>query len=241
MKLITLNIWGAQVREPFIEFIKNNVDVDIFCFQEVYDKAASKLLSHYPTVSHDIFTELQSFLPQHQGFFRPVVEGVYGVAIFIKKEIPVFEEGEIIIHKNTQHSESTGHHSRNLQWIKFVLDQKPFAVINVHGLWNGLGKKDTPDRLVQSKNIKDLVDSIQGSKILCGDFNLRPDTESIKIIESGMKNLIEEYKVECTRTSLYGKEEKFADYIFISPDIEVVDFKVLPDEVSDHAALFLEI
>ena len=33
----------------------------------------------------------------------------------------------------------------------------------------------------------------------------------------------------------------FADYIFVSKDIKVKDFKVLPDEVSDHLALSIEI
>ena len=56
-----------------------------------------------------------------------------------------------------------------------------------------------------------------------------------------MRNLIKEYGITSTRTSFYEKENKFADHAFVSSDIEVVDFKVLPDEVSDHAALYLEI
>jgi len=77
-----------------------------------------------------------------------------------------------------------------------------------------------------------------------GDFNLLPETESLRIIENGMENLVKDYNVQSTRTSLYTRHEisgKFADYIFLSPSIKVKDFKVLPDEVSDHTALFLEI
>ncbi len=239
MKLITLNIWGAQVREPFFKFIKNNEDIDIFCFQEVYDKA-EKLLSHYPNVSHNIFTELQAILPTHQSFFRPVLEGVYGIAIFVKKEIPVLEEGEVLIHKNVNYSELTGHHSRNLQWVKLKLNKKSLTIFNVHGLWNGMGKTDTLDRLAQSKKIKEFVNTITGPRIICGDFNLKPDTESIKVLEHGLRNLIKENGIKSTRTSFYKKEEKFADYIFTSPEIKVKDFKVLSDEVSDHSPLYLE-
>lgn len=89
--------------------------------------------------------------------------------------------------------------------------------------------------------IRGFVDKTDNPKILCGDFNLNPDTESLSIIEKGMKNLIKDYSITSTRTSLYEKPGKFADYCFISPDIEVKDFKVLPEEVSDHAALYLEI
>jgi hypothetical protein len=48
-----------------------------------------------------------------------------------------------------------------------------------------------------------------------------------------MINLVKDYNVTSTRSSHYPKEEKFADYIFVSKDIEVKDFKVLPDEVND--------
>jgi len=59
--------------------------------------------------------------------------------------------------------------------------------------------------------------------------------------ESGLRNLIKEYSIKNTRTSHYSKEGKYADYALVSPEISVLDFRVLPDEVSDHAALYLEI
>ena len=59
--------------------------------------------------------------------------------------------------------------------------------------------------------------------------------------ELGLKNLITEYNATSTRTTLYnGSDEKFADYVFVSQDIVVEKFEVLPDVVSDHAALYLE-
>ncbi|MDE2188756.1 MAG: hypothetical protein KGJ35_03465, partial [Patescibacteria group bacterium] len=65
----------------------------------------------------------------------------------------------------------------------------------------------------------------------------------IKMIESKLrlKNLIAEYKVNSTRTHLYTRSnDKYADYIFFSPNIKVKSFQVLTDVVSDHAALYLE-
>ena len=71
-------------------------------------------------------------------------------------------------------------------------------------------------------------------------FNLKPDTESIQIIENGMNNLITQYDITSTRSNWYTKEERFADYIFTSPEIIIKTFEVLPDVVSDHLPLFLE-
>ncbi|MES2213868.1 MAG: endonuclease/exonuclease/phosphatase family protein [Patescibacteria group bacterium] len=245
MKLITLNTWGARIKEPFTEFIKKHQDIDIFCFQEVYDKSKEILGEEYPDSNHDLFNELSTLLPNHNGFFRPVLQGVYGIAMFINKNYSVLEEGEILIHgRNQEGTINAGHHDRNMQWLKFEHEGRALTVLNVHGLWNGKGKADVPEKIAQSRIIKDFMNKLEGPKILCGDFNLNPDTKSIKMLEEKMRNLIKEYSVPSTRNSIYfskpGKTENFADYIFVSPDIIVKNFQVLPEEVSDHAALLLE-
>jgi len=240
MKLITLNIWGGHVREPLLAFIKAHQEIDIFCFQEVYHAAPKKISNEDRQVSLNIFSELQALLPKHRGFFRPVVNNIYGISVFVKDNIQVLEEGEVIIHHNKNYIGRGPTHSRNLQWLKCLIDQKIYSVINVHGLWNGKGKLDCPERLAQSQRIKNFIDHIPEPKILCGDFNLRPDTESLKMLESNMNNLIKTYQVNSTRTSFYPKPEKFADYILTSPEIMVHKFEVLQHEVSDHAPLLLE-
>lgn len=240
MKLITLNIWGGHIRQPFIDFIKTQSDVDIFCFQEVYHNAPEKISSEERKVSLNIFSELQELLADHNSYFRPVVENVFGVGTFVRKNIEILGEGEITIHINENYSGRGPMHSRNLQWLNCRVNGKDLHIMNVHGLWNGMGKTDTPDRICQSQRIRAFMDSISTPKIVCGDFNLRPDTESLKILESDMVNHVKTNSVTSTRTSLYSKSEKFADYILTSPDIAVKRFNVLKDEVSDHAPLFLD-
>lgn len=240
MKLISLNIWGGFIRNPLLTFIKQHQDIDFFCFQEVYHNAEKKISDDDKVLSLNIFSELQELLPNHSGFFRPVVENKYGIAMFVKKDINILEEGEITIHDNPDYPGHGPTHSRNLQWVECSYNDQNYSVVNVHGLWNGRGKTDTPERMEQAKRIKEFMDKIPNPKILCGDFNLRPDTTSIGIIETGMNNLIREYNVTSTRTSLYPKEERFADYIFTSPDVKVQTFAVLSHEVSDHAPLLLD-
>lgn len=102
-------------------------------------------------------------------------------------------------------------------------------------------KTDTDDRLEQSRKICSFISSCSGQVVVMGDFNLNPDTQSLAIAEEGMRNLVTEFGITSTRTSFYTREGKYADYALVSPEVYVVDFKVLPDEVSDHAALWLEI
>jgi endonuclease/exonuclease/phosphatase family metal-dependent hydrolase len=164
--------------------------------------------------------------------------------MMVKKDIEILEEGEIFVYKHKGYipEGDLGNHARNIQYVKVSNSGNELSVINFHGLWNGKGKGDTEDRILQTKNILDFIENLSHEIVLCGDFNLRPDTESIKLFEdAGMHNLIKEYGITSTRTSHYTKDEKFADYAFVSQGIKVKDFKILPDEVSDHAALYIEI
>lgn len=241
MKLITLNTWGGRVHQPLLDFFRANADADIFCLQEIYHQAPrEKIWKEITDDTFNLFSDIQGALPDHQGYFRPHLEDYYGLAIFAKKDIRVDREGDVSIYEVKDYA-GGGNHPRNLQHLHFAKDGKNFTIANVHGLWNGKGKTDTADRLEQSRKIKEFIKtSSSAATILCGDFNLMPDTESVRALEDGMRNLVAEHSVQSTRTSLYAKPDKFADYIFVSPEIEVKNFAVLPDEVSDHAALFLE-
>ncbi len=240
MQLITLNIWGGHVKADLLEFIKKYQHVDFICLQEVYHRAPHKTSDDDRVICLDILDQIAEYLPQHQFYFRPVVQNVYGIAIFVKNDIDLVTEGEVIIYDNPDYSGTGPMHRRNLQFIECQDQGKKYLIMNTHFLWNGCGKNDSDDRIQQSISVKKFLDSYSVPKLLCGDFNLRPDTESLRIIEKDMRNLIKDYGIESTRTSFYPKTERFADYVLVSDSVIVHDFKVLPEEVSDHAALWIE-
>ncbi|MEK6903086.1 MAG: endonuclease/exonuclease/phosphatase family protein, partial [Nanoarchaeota archaeon] len=99
MKLISLNLWGGRIYKPLIKFLRErSKDIDIFCFQEIYNNAHESMTDQPIPHRPDLFTELQKLLPEHKAFFRPVIKDVYGIGIFVKKDISVIDEGEIMIH-----------------------------------------------------------------------------------------------------------------------------------------------
>lgn len=242
MKIISLNTWAGVLLNPLLDFFKKYNDVDVFCLQEVYSDAQEKGRPHPELdMKFDLFERIEECLKDtHRGYFRPAYKDYYGQAMFIKNDIPVNEEGDIFIYEN-ENPQNRGCHSRNLQYIHTSVGGDPVIIANVHGLWNGMGKTDTDERLEQSRRMCDFMNKCSEQMIIVGDFNLDPDTNSLNIIEEGMRNLIKEYGITSTRTSYYEKENKFADYALVSPDVNVVSFRVLPEEVSDHAALYLEI
>lgn len=243
MKLMCLNIWGGHIRDPLLKFIESLCDISVFCFQEVYHNAQHKISDEDRENTLNIFSELHQLLPDYNSFFTPVVGNSYGIGMFIKNDCEILHQESALIFENPNYSGSGPRHSRYLQWVEYCFEGQNYSIFNVHGLWNGQGKGDTNERIEQSRRIRNFVDRpmVTSPKILCGDFNLTPDTESISILEAGMTNLIRDHQVTSTRTSLYSKKEKFADYVFTCPKVTVNDFKVLDDpEVSDHKPLLVD-
>jgi exonuclease III len=254
MKIITLNTWGGRAgRDGMLSFFEKYKDTtSVFCLQEIWSAAYEHLDGHDAggvPIRHDNIMvrglqEISSLLTGHSAYFRPHFMDNYGLLMLAHKNISVTEEGEHYVYKEKGYipEGDVGNHARNIQYAMVEREPGLLTIINFHGIWNGKGKTDTEDRIQQSKNIVDFIREVKGDVILCGDFNLLPDTESIKILEdAGLRNLIREYGVTSTRTSHYTKPEKYADYVFLSKRIKVKDFKVLPDEVSDHSALCVEI
>jgi endonuclease/exonuclease/phosphatase family metal-dependent hydrolase len=240
MKLITLNTWGGRKREPLLDFIGKHADTDIFCFQEVYHQATGIEIEEYKNDMLEMFSEMKDLLPNHTGYFHPHFADYYGLALFHKKTLELSSLTEVFVHRQKEESslKESGHHPRNVEIARF---KGGFTVMNFHGLWNGKGKTDAPERIAQSERLAGTIQEISGEIVLAGDFNLDPGTESLRVIEeTGLRNLIKEFGIINTRTSLYKKEGRCADYVLVSPGIKVVGFRVLPDEVSDHAALELE-
>lgn len=268
MKLITLNVWGGRLFVPLTKLITSRQkDIDIFCFQEVYDTSSDVIYTRtkrtHPvyqknklTNAHgaraDMYRQISQRLPHHKSFYNSSQENTdfhgpvdydlrFGLATFVRKNVEVLENGDIFVHKNSNQRE--GDHStmgRNVQWVKIKKEGKTFNICNFHGIWSHEGKEDSAERLEQSKKIAEFLSTLSGEIILCGDFNLLPQTKSIKIIEEKLISLVTHYDIKTTRSKFYGKSEKFADYIFVSKGVWVKDFKVLKSEVSDHLPLYLE-
>lgn len=248
MKLLTLNIWGGKIHEELLSFLSRNHQIDIFCFQEVFhgvsDSQSTNDFINHPDARRRIYGDIEKVLPGFAGYFCPVLSDKYGIAIFVKKGIEVLSTGKAVMFENNEFDPNEvkmRDHTRKLQWLKVRSLGKEYVIVNVHGHWHRDGKEDNPARIHQSEVILKTLEQHKGLPIVVvGDFNLRPDTESVRMLEQKMTNLIRTHNVKKTRTGLYTGKEPHADYVFLSLEVTEKDFAVLPDEVSDHAALFVE-
>ena len=191
----------------------------------------------------NLLQKIKDTLTEHTAIYTPQYVPYFGIALLIRKTIPILATGEVCVYREPGYISpiDIADHCRTLQYVTLEATSGPITILNVHAAWQPVGKIDTPERLEQTRRIIDFAKTFTHPLVLAGDFNLLPDTQSIRIFEKmGWENLIRTHHVASTRTSHYDKPERFADYMFIKNGVQVHDFRVLPEEVSDHAGLFLE-
>ncbi|HUB93804.1 MAG TPA: endonuclease/exonuclease/phosphatase family protein [Verrucomicrobiae bacterium] len=226
MKIIFLNAWNAKVRDDITVYINAQIPTtDVFCFQEAYDdmKAlCAELLSEYEAYTDYKFVTEDDDFPQ---------------ATYVRKHIPVRSSGSIL---KDQPNCGLG------LYVEVEQDSQSTFICNFHGMSRPVDKRDEPNRLTQSKTLIDFFKS-EDRVVIGGDFNLFPDTNSIRRFdEGGYRDLIKEFDIKTTRNQISwdmypNSNQYFADYVFVSPSISLRKFIVPDNQISDHLPLEVEI
>jgi endonuclease/exonuclease/phosphatase family metal-dependent hydrolase len=224
MKILFLNTWGGTMHDDLTHFIReHSTDTDIFCFQEAHEKTIAicdSLLANYTKVfAH-----------------KPLLNGQgFSQAIYLRKDITILSSQTLL----NEYPDCGFCLYTNLQY-----HGEEIHLCNVHGIPHPGDKLDTTMRIRQSSDIIDSLQDKQGLKIIGGDFNLLPNTRSIRIFEeNNYRNLIEEHVIDTTRNALawknYPTKQYYADYIFTNKDVLITDFSVLKNEISDHLPMII--
>ena len=264
LRIVSLNLWGGRILDPLLAFVREQAPrTDVFCFQETLNADQSTpIRCGFETA---LFSRLGRTLPDFQGRFdrlvswpettedgRPFIVP-FGVATFIRRTLPIEKQAArpIIRHfDNLDAVEGLHEIVRPLQLTRLKGTGGSVLIANYHGLARPGSKLDSDERLAQSAEIRRVLADSQVSQdstvVLIGDFNLLPETESLRMLEREYRNLIAEHAISTTRSRLnpyYGKpgEQRFADYAFVSSGVQVASFDVPDVEVSDHLPLILEI
>ncbi len=231
MKLITFNINGCRTDKKGVAkfFEKNKEKVDFLLFQEAPSNCVDTMdlkISSLKTFGTMKICKQYNMIITFANL--TVINSSYTVK---KMSTPLMNNKNIGVANS---------------FIVKINKTKDIRIINVHGVAFPGDKLDNKYRLKQSKLIVEEALKKRIPTIIAGDFNLLPNTESIKIFErSGFINLIKKYKIKNTRNRVAwdrypkNKKQKYADYIFVSKDIKVKDLDVTYTEISDHLPIKL--
>jgi endonuclease/exonuclease/phosphatase family metal-dependent hydrolase len=251
MELLTLNMQHGLHHDALIEFLQKQAEtIDIFCLQEMTASSSNGIDTN--GYRNNLLDSVSKALPGFTGRFDFYSDGLghdaeeidfdlkLGQALFHRDRLgPVVKaKAPLII--------TTSAFPTLAQVVDLKLAGEILRIVNYHGVPRPGDKQDTPERIMQSERILDLVADRSVRTIVVGDFNLMPDTRSVKMFEeAGFRNLVMEFEVRTTRSTLtkyHGtpEQQNYADYIF-TKGVNVDAFEVLPDEVSDHLALKLKL
>ncbi|MEI6479416.1 MAG: endonuclease/exonuclease/phosphatase family protein [bacterium] len=252
MKIISYNVWGGKMLDPLLKFIdEESKNTDIFCFQEVLDSSAP--MEEDVEDRHHLLEIFKAKLPEFNYYFSPFRGGYdcsanvdsrvsFGLAIFIRKtfKIDSFEMAFLQGDEMSPPGSNLVLLPYSAQFLKFLDNSgRKVTLAHVHGICDW-PKTDTPARIRQSEIINEFLAKKNTSEIICGDFNLLPETESIALIEKNRVGLIKEFGIQNTRNSLVPTPH-VSDYFFVSSDLKVEDFSVSKLFASDHLPLILAV
>lgn len=266
MRVMCLNGWGGKLHELLVSYLSSERP-DVLCLQEVVHspEAAQDWLTyrdgdHVLPQRADFFRDVSLALPEHVAFFCPTARGVlwdgvvaipprWGLATSVPMSLPVIAQAQGFVHKCfSPHGFGDHPRPRSAHAVRvydYVRDRS-VSIAHMHGLRDLRGKMDTPERADQARRLLDLSNQVSEAgdlRVICGDFNVEPDSETLAILEeSGFTELVTTFGFAGTRRSRYKKPGRFADYMLVNRVEEIAGFAVIDEpEVSDHCPLILDL
>lgn len=268
IKILQLNIWQGVYIQKIIERVLKE-DFDILHFQEVSGSQLSAggghLSRNYTQPTFEIINKENAGIDCFQVFSKafPEYHGVkaetwqmaedtssyFANATFVKNGIKILEEKivwlnptrKIANYKDRKIEEDP----RNLIALKLSWESKTFWDLNTHLAW-GPNPYDADFKMVQAKKLYEFMSKLNEPFVLTGDFNMTPDTKVIKMLSTLGRNLtVENGLTNTLNPKLHSVKKLFppgfaVDYIITSKDINVLDFKTVEEDLSDHIGLTAE-
>ena len=240
MKILQLNVWMGKVEGTLRRFLENN-DFDVICMQEIF--ASDDCAGHLSRLCFDR-EQIQKASRLPYAFFSPnwsseIAGGIFEEGNLILSRIPFAETHSEFISGEYKEKMILGEvvgNNLNLQIAKL---ENGLTVINHHGFWrpNPIGDEESVRAFTKVGNI---VRQVTGPLVMCGDLNIIHDSPAMRPLDF-LRDLTQEYDVETTLSGLKFDGKVACDHILVNDGIDVQDFAVLPDLVSDHLALTAEV
>lgn len=259
MKLLNINI-GIKIDNTakVAEFIKNE-NADIVAIQEIVRHLEDKVFDEFKS-KLGVENVVGELYPNR--FFGPLwITDAFRKEGKIHRDFGgLIEQGNEILSKYTIKEAVNEHfykayeyaldwtnwkeedHGRALETVELDINGKPLQILNIHGIW-------TENKMGDDRTVEECEFVVNKAKekniptIITGDFNLLPETKSIKLINKEYINLIDKFNIKSTRPDFNDGLESgknVVDYIFVSKDITINDFKVIKTDITDHLPLMLE-
>lgn len=240
MKILQLNVWMGKIEGNLKRFLEQN-QFDVICMQEVMSSPDREL-----PVSRMCFDKSRileaSGMPYQ--FFSPnfgmdFAGGTLEIGNLILSRIPIVAKTSSFVHGSYEAHTLLGEMPANNLNIQLTKLENGVSIVNHHGFWrsNPMGDEETIKAFAKAGEI---VREVSGPLVMCGDLNIIHSSPAMRALDF-LRDLTEEYGIENTLSGLKFDGKVPCDHILINDEIEVVDFGVRKELVSDHFGLAAEV
>lgn len=244
ISILQLNVWMGKIEGNLRRFFQQH-QFDIICLQEVmYSADAERHLSRLCFDASQIAAA--SGLPYV--FFSPnwrsiMANGHLEVGNLILSRIPFigqhseFTHGQFVDDMVLGAAPTPG----NNLTVQIATLENGLIVVNHHGFWRPDPLGDAESLIAFEKlagTIRPYAD--QGHLVLCGDLNLVHDAPAMRYLDF-LDDQTALHGVENTLSGLKFDGQVACDHIMTTPDLQVSNFIVHDDLISDHLAISTEI
>jgi endonuclease/exonuclease/phosphatase family metal-dependent hydrolase len=243
MKLLQLNIWEGKLTRAVLPFLDKEKP-DILCLQEVFSCDAKV------PVPRNLFDALQC-IQERTGyeycFFSPLLSGVFagqkadfGQAILSR--YPLSDQHALFTNGKYNPDFTVGTYDRMeaiLQTCTVHAGGKTFSLANHHGHWliDPMGDEVSVEKMAL---VKAQLEKLPQPLIFAGDLNVKCESPAMRVFDGFLTNLIAKHNITSTLGPLGKVPDVACDHILVSDDVDVHDFRVSEDIISDHKALLME-
>ena len=242
MKILQLNVWTGRIKGALLEFLNSN-DFDVICMQEaVWIKDKQKELENFFATVDQI--------KEASGLKHESRSSNWGMRIFSEDNImeqsnvilsksEIAEERNDLVHNEYGIVESVQDFYEHAYTLQVAKLKNGLNVVNHHGYWKPTPMGDETTVKVMRK-VANIVKSLDGPIVMCGDFNIVHEATAMRELDF-LRDLTYEYGIDNTLSGLKFNGKVACDHILVNDAVQVEDFRVLDDIVSDHKALVAEI
>lgn len=242
MKIIQANIWHGKLNSKITDFFRAEKP-DFICLQEICDLKGSSGTGRFVTLDEIVESTGLNHVYMSPAYSFSFMKRELGYGNAILSKHPITNSKTVFTNKAYKKDFDTmqdGRNFRNFQQVQVDVEGAPLHLLNHHGYHVKSGVYHGNDATTAGvKMIADAIKELDGPLIVCGDFNLDPDSPSLAPLNEQLHNLTTAHHVQRTTTSLCPYDAVL-DYIFINDQIREGSFAVSDVLISDHKPLVFE-
>ncbi len=228
IKVISWNIWQDFHLKEVVSFLRES-NADILGLQEVIEKEGTNTAAVIADLLGYEYTYYRAIDKTRLGFPQ-------GNAVLSK--FPITKSTPHMLSTIDQYTDSAETEPRVAIDAQIEIDGNPLTIITTHLAYSHMFQESA----IRNLQVDKLITVIPKTKtVLTGDFNSHPDSSYMQTLTTKLVNTDSEL-INPTWTVYPFDYEDFRetelkhrlDYIFVTPDISVTDFRVESSKGSDH-------